>query len=77
MYVNFFQAFLPKNITSYKLTGLQFGSQYGSRFLTNQTLMFENQDVEPRSVDLETGKMVPGGGLEPPTRGFSVRCSTN
>ena len=21
-------------------------------------------------------KMVPGGGLEPPTRGFSIRCST-
>lgn len=23
------------------------------------------------------GKMVPGGGFEPPTRGFSIRCSTN
>ena len=22
-------------------------------------------------------KMVPGGGFEPPTRGFSIRCSTN
>ncbi len=22
-------------------------------------------------------KVVPGGGFEPPTRGFSVRCSTN
>jgi len=22
-------------------------------------------------------KMVPRGGIEPPTRGFSVRCSTN
>jgi hypothetical protein len=21
--------------------------------------------------------MVPGGGFEPPTRGFSIRCSTN
>ena len=26
-------------------------------------------------MDIETGKMVPGGGFEPPTRGFSVRCS--
>ncbi len=22
-------------------------------------------------------KVVPGGGFEPPTRGFSIRCSTN
>jgi len=22
-------------------------------------------------------KMVPGGGFEPPTRGFSIRCSTS
>jgi hypothetical protein len=25
-------------------------------------------------IDLE--KMVPEGGFEPPTRGFSIRCST-
>ena len=25
----------------------------------------------------EATKVVPGGGFEPPTRGFSVRCSTN
>ncbi len=28
---------------------------------------------KPGSFD---GKMVPGGGIEPPTRGFSIRCST-
>jgi hypothetical protein len=22
-------------------------------------------------------EVVPGGGFEPPTRGFSIRCSTN
>jgi hypothetical protein len=27
--------------------------------------------------DAEKGKMVPEGGFEPPTRGFSIRCSTN
>ena len=28
-------------------------------------------------LDLKTERMVPRGGFEPPTRGFSVRCSTN
>ena len=32
-----------------------------------------NHDVTDESV----GMMVPRGGFEPPTRGFSVRCSTN
>ncbi len=27
--------------------------------------------------DSGQNKMVPRGGIEPPTRGFSVRCSTN
>ncbi len=31
----------------------------------------------PRSPDKADEAMVPGGGFEPPTRGFSIRCSTN
>ena len=31
----------------------------------------------PELYSLTTlNKMVPGGGIEPPTRGFSIRCST-
>ena len=29
-----------------------------------------------RSIWNDTRKMVPEGGFEPPTRGFSIRCST-
>jgi hypothetical protein len=29
------------------------------------------------SPDEMSGSMVPRGGIEPPTRGFSVRCSTS
>ena len=37
---------------------------------------------EPPECDLRRegtagAMMVPGGGFEPPTRGFSIRCSTN
>ena len=30
----------------------------------------------PMSPGRTTEKMVPEGGFEPPTRGFSIRCST-
>ena len=30
-----------------------------------------------RNTQVELNKMVPRGGLEPPTHGFSVHCSTN
>ena len=33
--------------------------------------------VETEKSGLFRGKMVPRGGFEPPTRGFSVHCSTN
>ncbi len=34
-------------------------------------------DQANRSLAVHRTKMVPGGGFEPPTRGFSIRCSTN
>ena len=46
-------------------------------FYALQTNMLEEQWPEPWNNVNEGSKMVPRGGIEPPTRGFSVRCSTN
>lgn len=48
-------------------------------FVTNNGDRFG--DNSSSSVELNTqvelNKMVPRGGLEPPTHGFSIHCSTN
>ncbi len=35
------------------------------------------QAPKEQTPNRSVGMMVPRGGIEPPTRGFSVRCSTN
>ena len=48
-------------------------------FVTNSGYTFgDSQDASPnRNTEPELNKVVPRGGLEPPTHGFSVHCSTN
>jgi hypothetical protein len=43
-----------------------------------QMIYAEADDVgDTRRATISRIKVVPGGGIEPPTRGFSIRCSTN
>ncbi len=35
------------------------------------------QTCDPKPTNISMRKVVPRGGIEPPTRGFSIRCSTN
>ena len=37
----------------------------------------DTDDPEPDPPELLAGDMVPRDGIEPPTRGFSIPCSTN
>jgi hypothetical protein len=46
----------------------------------DQNLRTANSGTETKRRIHQEGnlkEMVPGGGFEPPTRGFSIRCSTN
>jgi hypothetical protein len=48
-------------------------------FVTNSGYRFgdnPNSGIQ-RNTQVELNKMVPRGGLEPPTHGFSIHCSTN
>ncbi len=51
--------------------------QPGSKWVAKRALP-KRSERAPRTSDagLTSGKLVPGGGIEPPTRGFSVPCST-
>jgi hypothetical protein len=49
-------------------------SGLGDRVFVNETVTYEDEpEEEPQAIDY----LVARGGIEPPTRGFSVHCSTD
>jgi hypothetical protein len=55
----------------------------GDAVKVHNVRIFEKPGIEHRNaaamraLEMDKGKVVAGGGIEPPTRGFSVLCSTN
>jgi hypothetical protein len=56
------------------------GTMNALRVGTKSAIERKNQRGSPRRrliLPSSGDGVVPGGGIEPPTRGFSIRCSTN